>query len=91
MAVVRETRLPRSLGEVGVDAGDEPLVGEVAVRAERERAQQEVAQRVRAVALGQQIRVYDVALGLRHLAAVQQQPAVTIDVFSAAAGRAPLG
>ena len=44
-------------------------------------AQQEKAQRVRAVALGQQIRVDDVALGLRHLAAVQQQPAVSEDLL----------
>ena len=69
------------VGQIHVDAVDEQLIGEVAVRAEREVAQQEVAQRVGAVALGQQIRVNDVALGLGHLAAVQQQPAVAVDVL----------
>ena len=69
------------VGKVGVDAVDEQLVGEIAVRAERKRAQQEEAQRVRAVALGQQIRIDDVALGFGHLAAVEQQPAVAEDLL----------
>ena len=34
------------VGEVGIDAGDEQLVGEVAVTAERELAQEVIAQRV---------------------------------------------
>ena len=69
------------VGQIHVDAVDEQLIGEVAVRTEREVTQQEVAQRVGAVALGQQVRVHDVALGLGHLAAVQQQPAVAVDVL----------
>ena len=67
--------------KVDVDAADERLVGEVAVRAEWEFPQQKVAQRIHAVAFCQHIRVHHVALGFAHLAAVQQQPAVTIDVF----------
>ena len=69
------------VGEVGVYAGDEQLVREVAVRAERELAHQEVAQRVHAVALRQDDGIDDVALGLGHLAAAQQQPAVAEDLL----------
>ena len=63
--------------EGGPDDGlDQQLVGEVAVGAEGEGAQQEEAQGVHAELLRQQIGVHHVALGLGHLAAVQQQPAV---------------
>ena len=63
------------VGEVGIDAGDEQLVGEVAVTAKRELAQEVIAQRVHTVALGEQDGVDDVALRLRHLAAVDDEPA----------------
>ena len=69
------------VGQVGVDAADEGLVGEVAVGAEGELPQQEVAQGVHPVALGQQIGVHHIALGLAHLAAVQQQPAVAVHLL----------
>ena len=49
--------------KVNVDGIDEQLIGEVAVRAERERAQQEKAQRVYAEHLGKHIGVNNVALG----------------------------
>ena len=67
--------------KVSVDAGDQKLVGEISVGAEGEAAQQEEAQCIRAVALSQQIGIDDVALGLGHFAAVEQQPAVTKDLF----------
>ena len=51
-----ETRLPRSLARSVLMRGDEQLVGEVAVRAEGELAQEEIAQRVHAVALGEHVR-----------------------------------
>ncbi len=64
------------VGQVHVDGVDEGLVGEIAVRAEGEGTQQEEAQGVHAEVLRQQIGVHHVALGLGHLATVQQQPAV---------------
>ena len=69
------------VGEVDVDRVDEQLVREVAVGAERERAQQEEAQRVHAEPLGQHIGIDDVALRLRHLAAVNDEPAVAVDML----------
>ena len=67
--------------EIGVDGGDEKLVGEAAVRAEGEAAQQEEAQRVHAVALGEHVGIDDVALAFGHLAAVHDEPAVAVDLF----------
>ena len=69
------------VGEVGIDAAYEQLVGEVAVRAEGELAHQEVPERVHAEATGEDVGVDDVALGLRHLAAAEQQPAVAEDLL----------
>ena len=69
------------VGQVHIDAVDQQFVGEVAVGAEREITQQEVAQGVGAVTLGQQIGVDHVALGLGHFAAVQQQPAVAVHML----------
>jgi hypothetical protein len=45
----------------GVDAGQEAVVGELTVRAERDLAQQEVADRVEAVGVHQQVDVDGVA------------------------------
>ena len=64
------------VGQVGVDAVDEGLVGEHTVVAEGDLTQQEVADGVHAVALAQDHRVHHVAHGLAHLAAVHQQPAM---------------
>ena len=69
------------VGQIHIDAVDQQLIGEVAVRTEREVAQQEVAQRIGTVALGQQVGVNHVALGLGHLTAVQQQPAMAVDML----------
>ena len=67
--------------KVGVDRGDQELIGEVAVGAEGEGAQQEEAQRVHAELVRQHVGVHHVALGLGHLAAVNDEPAVAIDLF----------
>ena len=67
--------------QVNVDRVDKQLIGEVAVGAERERAQQEEAQRVHAEHLSKHIGVDDVAFGFRHLAAVHDEPAVPVDLF----------
>ena len=64
--------------KIGIDGGDQKLVGEVAVRAEGEAAQQEEAQRVHAVALGEHVGIDNVALALGHFAAVHDEPAVTV-------------
>ena len=50
------------VGKVNVDGVDQQLVGEVAVAAKREGAQQEEAQRIHAEALGQQVGIDHVAL-----------------------------
>ena len=71
--------------EVGVDRGDQKLVGERAVRAEGEGAQQEEAQRVHAKLLREDVGIDDVGgvvgLGFGNLAAVDDQPAVAVDLL----------
>ena len=64
--------------EVGIDGADEQLIGEVAVGAEGEGAQQEEAQRIDAEHIRQHVGIDDVALGLGHLAAVNDEPAVAV-------------
>ena len=67
------------VGQLGVVAADERLVGEVAVGAERHLAQQVVAERVDADVVGQLERIDDVAERLGHLLAVDGPPAVRED------------
>ena len=74
-------QIAQLVGKVGVDGGDQQLVGEVAVGAEGECAEQEEAQSVHAEHLGQGVGIDNVALGLGHLAAVDNQPAVAVDVL----------
>ena len=74
-------QIAQIVGKVYVDGVDQRLVGEIAVGAEGEGAQQEEAQGVHAEALCQNVGVHHVALGLGHLAAVQQQPAVAVDLL----------
>ena len=62
--------------QIGVHAGQQRLVGVVAVRAEGHLAHEVVAQRVHAVALHDGRGVDHVALGLAHLVVAEQQPAV---------------
>ena len=69
------------VGKINIDGVDQQLVGEVAVGTERERAQQEEAQRINAELFRQNIRIDDVALGLGHFAAVHDKPAVAVDVL----------
>ena len=64
--------------KVGIDGADKQLIGEVAVGAEGEGAQQEEAQRIDAEHIRQHIGIDDVALGLGHLAAVNDEPAVAV-------------
>ena len=67
------------VGKVGVNAGNQSLVGEQAVAAEGDFPEQEVADGVHAVALAEDIGVHHVALGLAHLGAVaEQEPAVAV-------------
>ena len=74
-------QIAQLVGQVGVDGADQQLVGEVAVGAEGEGAQQEEAQRVHAEHFGQGVGIHHVALGFAHLAAVNDQPAVAVDVL----------
>ena len=67
--------------EVAVDALDQGIAREVAVLAEVDLAQQEVADGIGAELVNQAVRVDDIALGLRHLVAVDDEPAVAIDLL----------
>ena len=67
------------VGEIGVDPVDDRLVGVVAVLAERDLAQEEVAQLVDAVGIGERERIDHVADRLRHLLAAVEQEAVPED------------
>lgn len=67
--------------KVNIDAVDKRFVGEVTVRAEWELTQQEVTQCVYAVTFCQNVWVNYVALGFAHLAAVQKQPAMTVNLL----------
>ena len=67
--------------QVVVQSLQKDFVGEDAVLPEGVLAQQEVLQRVDAVAVDQDDRIHDIALGLAHLAAVDQQPAVAEDLL----------
>ena len=74
-------QIAQLVGKVGVDGGDQQLVGEVAVGAEGEGAQQEEPQGIHAEHLGQGIGVDNIALGLGHFAAVDHQPAVAVHML----------
>ena len=67
------------VGEVGIDAVDDRLVAVVAVLAERHLAQEEIAQLIDAIGVGQRERVDHVADRLRHLLAAVEQEAVRED------------
>ena len=67
------------VGEIGVDAVDDRLMAVVAVLPERHLAQEEIAQRIDAVGLGERKRIDDVADRLRHLLAAVEQKAVGED------------
>ena len=74
------------VGQIGVEPLDERLLGEVGVEAERHLAQDEVAEGVVAVLVGERERLDDVAERLRHLAAAERPVAVDVE----AAGRAAM-
>ena len=74
-------KVAQIIGKVGVHAGQEGLVGIIAVRAEGHFTQQVIAQRVRAVARHDGLRIDDVALGFAHFIVGEQQPAVGEDLL----------
>ena len=74
-------QIAQVVGQIHIDGVDESLVGEIAVGAEGEGAQQEKAQSVYSVALSQQIGIHHIALGFGHFPAVQQEPAVAEDLL----------
>ena len=67
------------VGEIGIDAGDDRLVAVIAVLPERHLAQEEIAQRIDAVGVGERERIDHVADRLRHLLAAVEQEAVAED------------
>ena len=64
------------VGEIGIDAIDDGLVAVIAVLAERHLAQQEIAQRIDTVSVGQRERIDHVADRFRHFLAAIEQKAV---------------
>ena len=64
------------IGQIGVDAGEHGLEGELAVGAEGHLPHQEVAHRVGGIPVAQHHGIHHVAHGLAHLLAVDDQPAV---------------
>jgi len=76
---VRCARFADAVGEVGVDPVDDGAVREIAVAAERQLAQHEVAHRVDAVLLGELGRRHHVLQPLRHLLALDRPPAMGED------------
>ena len=69
------------VGQIHIDGLDQKLVGEVAVGAEGEGPHEEEAEGVHAEVLRQDIGIHHVALALAHLAAVQKEPAVAVDLL----------
>ena len=69
------------VGEVEIDALDQGIAREVAVLAEVDFAQQEVADGIGAEFIDEAVRVDDIALGFRHLVAVDDEPAMTVDLL----------
>jgi hypothetical protein len=86
-AVLRDHRqralrkIAEVVGEIRIDAVDDRLVRIVAVLAERHLAQEEVAQLIDAVGIGQCEGVDHVADRLRHLLALVEQEAVAEDAL----------
>ena len=75
-------QIAQIVGQIGIDAADQSLVGKVAVGSERDFAQQEIPDGIHAVAVAQNHRVNHVALALAHLASVaKQQPAVAVHLL----------
>ena len=71
--------MPRSLAEIGIDAIDDRLVAVIAVLAERHFAQQEIAQRIDAIGVGERERIDHIADRLRHLLTAVEEKAVGED------------
>ena len=74
-------QIAQIVSQIDVDGLDQQLIGEIAVAAEGEGPQQEEPQGIHAELLRQQIGIHHIPLGLGHLAAVQQQPAVAVDLL----------
>ena len=74
-------QIPQVVGQICIDGLDQKLVGEIAVGPKGKGAHQEETQSVHAKLFGQNIGVHHIALGLAHLASVQQQPAVAEALF----------
>ena len=68
--------VPEIIGKIHIDAVDQYIFGVVAVGAENEFTEQEIAQRVGAVFIGKHHGIDHVALTLGHFAFVYQDPAV---------------
>ena len=69
------------VGEVRVHARDDRLMAVIAVLAERHLTQEEIAQRIDAIGVGERERIDHVAHGLRHFLPAIEEKAVAEDAF----------
>ena len=69
------------IGEIHIDGVDQQLVGEIAVRPEGEGSHEEEAERIHTELLGEHIRIHHIAFAFAHFSAVDNQPAVTVDLL----------
>ena len=74
MEIVRFTRLPRRIGQIGVHTLYHQLPGDHTVILKRHLMQYEVAHRIYAKEIYQVIGIQHISLGLAHLAIALQQP-----------------
>ena len=69
-------KIAKTVGQIAVVARNERVVAEIAVLAEDDFAQQEIAESIHAEHIRDRARKHDIALGLAHFAGVHQEPAV---------------
>ena len=69
------------VGQVGIDATDQGVFREIAVKPECYLPEQEIPECIRAVFIGHFVGVHDIPQGLRHLGATDRPPSVSEYIF----------
>ena len=69
------------VGQIGVNASNQRIAGEVAIAAQIDFTQQEVTNGVSAEFVDQGQRINNIALRFGHLVAIHNQPAVAVHLF----------
>ena len=73
--------VPKVVGQIAVDAANQGITAEVTVLTEVDFAEQEVADSIGTELVNEANGVNDIALGLTHLVAVHNQPAMAVNLF----------